>query len=479
MRALVVLIAALFWAGPLYAQAPKPAPKAAPKASPTKAAPKAPAKAKSVAAPKTKQVVPRATAPANAATQPISQSVRDSYAAFTLAERIALQSDLVWTGDYNGLVNGEFSDRLVAAVKAFQTRNKSKPTGVLNPQERAALASAAKPLRDEVGWKLTEDPVTGAHLGLPLKLATQLTAIRSGTRWSSQQGQLQIETFSIPNTTLEQVFERQKKEPANRRVVYNVLRSDFFVISGTQGLKKFYMRAAIKDGEVRGLLVLYDQAMEGTMDPVVVAMSSAFNPFPQEGVAADGTPLRRKIEYGTGIIVSTTGHIITDRQVTDDCRSIVVPGFGHVERIAEDKATDLALLRVFGARGLKPIGMLGAAPTTDAATVIGIVDPQQQAGGDTVNTVAVKVVASAQRVEPAPPLGFSGAAALDASGRLIGMVVIRPSIVAGATLAPQAALVSRDKLVNFLEAHYVAPTSAPPGIEPAKTSVVRVICVRK
>ena len=469
MRALVVLIAALFWAGPLYAQAPKPAPKAAPKATAAKAKPKA--------ATKTKQVVPRAATPANAPSEPVSQSIRDSYAAFTLAERIALQSDLVWTGDYNGLVNGEFSDRLVAAVKAFQSRNKSKPTGVLNPQERAALASAAKPLRDEVGWKLTEDPGTGAHLGLPLKLATQVSAIRNGTRWSSQQGQLQIETFSIRNTTLEQVFERQKKEPASRRVVYNVLRDGFFVISGTQGLKKFYVRAAIKDGEVRGLTVLYDQAMEGTMDPVVVAMSSAFNPFPPEGIAADGTPLRRKIEYGTGIIVSTTGDIITDRLLTDDCRSIVIPGFGHVERIAEDKASDLALLRVFGARSLKPIGMLGATPAADAATLIGIVDPQQQAGGDVVDAVAAKLVS--QRIEPAPPLGFSGAAALDANGRLIGMVVLRPSIVAGPVVATQAVLVLRDRLVNFLEAHYVAPSSAPPGLEATKASVVRVICVRK
>ncbi len=51
------------------------------------------------------------------------------------------------------------------------------------------------------------------------------------------------------------------------------------MVSGTQGLKKFYVRAFAKDGEVRGLTILYDQAMEGTMDPMVVAMSNAFVPF--------------------------------------------------------------------------------------------------------------------------------------------------------------------------------------------------------
>ena len=49
-----------------------------------------------------------------------AQTIKDSYAALTLAERLSIQSDLIWTGDYNGLVNGEFSDRLVAAVQAYE-----------------------------------------------------------------------------------------------------------------------------------------------------------------------------------------------------------------------------------------------------------------------------------------------------------------------------------------------------------------------
>ncbi len=449
--------------------APKPAPKA-----PT-------AKRAEKKTPGAKAIVPRAAAPADSDKGAVAKSVRDSYAAFSLAERIALQSDLVWTGDYNGLINGEFSDRLVAAVKAFQTRNNTKPTGVLNPQERAILSDSAKPLRDEVGWRLVTDTVTGAHLGLPLKFATQSTALRNGTRWSSAQGQLQIETFSVSDTTLEAVFERQKKQPPARRVGYNVLRSDFFVISGTQGLRKFYVRGAIKDGDVRGVTVLYDQAMEGTMDPVVVAMSSAFNPFPPDGVAADGTAMRRRVEYGTGLVVSNAGHILTDQQLVDDCKVIVVPGLGSAERVAEDKAGDLALIRVYGARNLKPIALIGDRPTGDTAAIVGIADPQQQAGDDKVTVVAAKLgtASDARPLEPAPGFGFSGAAALDANGRMMGVVVLKSTVVTGPTPAPRAALVPRERLVNFLEANFVAPASGVPGVEPARAAVVRVICVRK
>ena len=63
----------------------------------------------------------------------------------------------MWTGDYHGLVNGEFAERAVAAVKAFQKRNGGKETGVLNQPERAALAAAAKPKQDAVGWRIVDD----------------------------------------------------------------------------------------------------------------------------------------------------------------------------------------------------------------------------------------------------------------------------------------------------------------------------------
>src|SRR5262249_58781781 len=51
--------------------------------------------------------------------------IKQSYESMPAAERAAIQSDLAWTGDYNGVVDGEFGDRAIAAVKAFQKRNRS------------------------------------------------------------------------------------------------------------------------------------------------------------------------------------------------------------------------------------------------------------------------------------------------------------------------------------------------------------------
>jgi peptidoglycan hydrolase-like protein with peptidoglycan-binding domain len=407
--------------------------------------------------------------------------LRNSYAAIPLAERAAIQADLVFTGDFNGPIDGEVTDRLVEAVKAFQRRHNHKATGALSPDQRAALAAAAAPRQQEVGFRLLDDPKTGARVGIPDKLATQTIPHQSGTHWRSAQGQLQIETFRIDTgATLEAVFEQQKALP-RRRVTSGVLRPDHFVVSGTQGLKKFHVRAFAKDGEVRGITILYDQAMAGMMDPVAAAMASAFLPFASHTVAGSAAAPRRKVEYGTGLVVSTVGHILTARDMTDGCQVIVIPSLGNAERLADDKNSELALLRVYGARGLTAVGLAGAAPTGDKIALVGIADPQAQGGGASITAFAARRNEGPKSwtLETSPALGFSGAAALDSEGRVFGMAVLNSSVVAGPASSPRATLVPLETIRTFLEAHDVTPAAARPGIEEVKASVVRVICVRR
>jgi hypothetical protein len=416
-------------------------------------------------------------------TPPNSPSPRDPYAGIPLAERIAIQSDLIWATDYNGLANGESNDRATAAIKAFQKNTKSKETGILNPQERAALAAAAKVKRDAVGWRMVDDPVGGARLGIPGTVVTQSARGTSGSRWTSAHGEVVVETFRVkePGTTLAAVFEQQRKEPADRRVEYNVLKPDFFVVSGLQGLKKFYVRAQIKDGEVRGFTVSYDQAVEGQMEKVVVAMSSAFTPFADADKPAPltGSP-KRGVEYGTGIVASAAGHIATDRRLVDGCQMILIPSLGPADRLADDPASGLALLRVYGVRDLAPLALAETAAGPDA-TIVGIADPQTQAGGSAVSTASARL-GSGNAMDSAPALGFSGAAAIDGQGRFLGMVQAQPQVLAGAepaSLPSAAALVPGGTVRDFLKAQGVPTASGRAGIDEAKASVVRVICVRK
>jgi peptidoglycan hydrolase-like protein with peptidoglycan-binding domain len=433
------------------------------------------------------QMTPPSTAGAKAkpvATEPIRPAVQkpeDTAKALSQAERIALQSDLAWVGQYNGAITGDVSERMVNAIKEFQKSRGGKPTGVLNPQERGVLAETAKKKQESVGWKIATDPGTGARLGIPTRLVPQQASDANGTKWTSPTGtiQVQLSRRKEAGPTTARLAEREKKEPG-RNVDYTVVKPDFFVLSGLQGLKKFYIRGTFRGDEVRILTIMYDQATENTVEPVVIAMSSAFNAFPAPAQTA-GPPPRKTVEYGTGVVVSDDGAIIADRQITDGCLAVAIAGFGNADRIAEDKVHDLALLRIYGARGLKPLDLSKPATKT-ALDITGIADPQAQGGGSAVTSAKAAVAqlggSSDIALAPAPGIGFSGAPAQD-DGKFAGIALLKPVQVAGpATDVPgaQAVLVTADTLRGFLKANGVnaAGTSTD-----AKASVVRVICVRK
>ncbi|NEW98232.1 serine protease [Rhodopseudomonas sp. BR0G17] len=417
-----------------------------------------------------------------AAAPPAAQTPAETAKTLAQGERQAIQSDLAWTGDYNGLINGEVSDRMIAAIKQFQTNQGHKPTGVLNPQERGQLAEAARKLQASVGWKLVSDPVTGARVGVPTRLVPQQASDANGTRWSSATGTIQIALSrrKEADVSIVKLADQEKKEPG-RKIEYSAIKPDFFVLSGTQNQKKFYIRGSFKDAEVRILTVLYDQATEGTMQPVVVAMSSAYNPFPG-GVQA-GPPPRKKVEYSTGTIVGADGAILADREAVEGCLSIVVAGYGPADLADRSKEHELALLRIYGASELKPLPIGSGAAKAGAVEITGVADPQSQGGGAAVTTVkaqlTVAVTTGGLVVTPPPSLGFSGAPARDADGRFAGLTTLRLPLVAGVAdgAAAQATLITADTVGSYLTGVGVKPAEG--TTKDPKASVVRVICVRK
>ena len=334
----------------------------------------------------------------------------------------------------------------------------------IGPPSQGALEAA--------GWRIIDDLVTGARLGLPSALVPKTAPARMGSRWTSRQGQIDIETFRLHEGALAALFDAEKK--VRRRIVeHSTVTPDSFVMSGMQGLKRFIVRVQSSGSELRGITILFDQATEGVMAPIAATMANTYQGFPDPS-AAPPPGLRRSVEYGTAIVVSGQGHLITSAQITDGCQAITIPGFGHAERIAADKANDIALLRVYGAQDLLPVALAGDGGAGDDLTLIGIADPLAQAGGGAVTRAPAH--RNAQNLDPAPKLGFSGAAAVDAQGRFAGMVDLQSTAVAGAGAVNQVTLISVETLRAFLQAQNIALAAGRSTID---QSVARVICVRK
>jgi len=401
------------------------------------------------------------------------------FAGIPARDRLKIEQELFWSGDYTGATGGD--DPMEAAIRKFQKRNKSKITGVLTDEQRAELVAAADRHAREYGWRVVVDPATGVRIGLPTKLMPNAQDAVHGTRWSSAHGEVQVETFRVKSADLAALFDAEKKKP-HRTIERSVLNDDGFFISGMQGLKYFSVRARERDGELRGFTLLYDQMMEGIVAPVMVAMASAFSPFPQAPVPF--AALAKKVEYGTGLIVSADGHIVTARKVAQDCQVIVADDLGNADRVAEDEEHGLALLRVYGAGKLPVLPFTGAAPKesdkTGDVTLIGIPDPKEQDGARKLTEIKARLVdgLGIQLRQPVPMAGFAGAAALDAQGHFLGMMETRNFVLASADPSvPPVRLVSAAVIRDFLAKHGVATADGKNG--DARAAAVRVICVRK
>lgn len=447
-------------------QAPAPAAQPAAKAKP----------AKKAAAKKEKEKATPPAAPAATSEQ------RAAYTALPVAERIAIQSDLIWTGDLSGSVDPDFGDRAIAAVRSFQRRNKVDETGILTRDQRQTLAASMRSRKEYNGWRLVEDEATpGVRLGIPSKLVPNTEIGVIGSRWSSSRGEIQIETFreKMAGATLQDLFDEMKKRPSSRRVEQNAINTSSFALSGMQGLKKFHVRAYLKDNEARGITILFDQAMETIMLPLVDIITSSYLPFGDPATASTS----RRVNYGSGFVVSSAGHVVTERQLTENCQGIIVAGLGRADRLAEDAASDLALLRVNGARNLKAVPFSGDPPKSIELTLLGISEPEVQAGARNVTTAPAKlrgIDGARVLLDAQPARGFVGGAAIDGEGRLAGMIDLSPAAVAGlAAGAGQASFVPTATIRKFLESAGVSPLTGRGDVEAAKNAVVRVICVRK
>jgi hypothetical protein len=204
-------------------------------------------------------------------------------------------------------------------------------------------------------------------------------------------------------------------------------------------------------------------------------MASAFTPFPERN--APFAALAKTVDYGSGIVVSARGHIVTAARLTDGCQVLLASGLGNAERVAEDKTLGLALLRVYGRRNLHPVTLSGAAQAGEAR-LIGIPDPRAQNGAGKPTEVKARLTGGGIELrQPAPMAGLSGAAAIDAQGHVAGIAELRNTVLASnePSIAP-VRLVGAGTIRDFLTAHDVTATAAPGD---AKDAVVRIICVRK
>ncbi|KQQ48847.1 peptidoglycan-binding protein [Methylobacterium sp. Leaf125] len=433
------------------------------------------ASAQGPAAPPPSTPPPSAPAPGRtkpATPDPAFEAARTAFEALPEGERKGLQDALVWTGDYNSVVNGTFGRRSFEALQAYAKR--SGGTGLPDATGRAALLREGAAARAAARFVVKPDPASGVVLGVPERVLPKRAAQPGGTRWQSADGRITLETKSSPagETGLEAVFARVTAPSPDRRVTYKLLRPDFLVVTAETATGKSYIRYAAGEAGLRGLTLGYDKALAGEVDRLAIAIANSFVPFPDAAPAAVAAPVAtavpapappplpgtRPAPLATGLLVAP-GHVLTSAVALAGCRVPLVAG--QAARVGAGATADLILLETGPLAGRTAITppVRGRGLTEGEAVAALVIDGEGgvavapgQAGMDQAGTGGA--VGSARITAPLQP-GAGGAPILDRAGAVVGLVQTvsaQPRQVAGVVPPARYGLVTGAALATFLGA---------------------------
>ncbi len=210
------------------------------------------------------------------------------------------------------------------------------------------------------------------------------------------------------------------------------------------------------------------------------------------GIGSAAPAIRRGV-YGSGVVVSAAGDIVSNEHVINNCANLrAQPGAWPLKLVAKDAKNDLALLRLQGGsiapvrlrsgRGLRlgddvvaigyPLrGMLSSGPIV----TMGIVNAMSGANNDT----------SAFQMSATVQPGSSGGPVFDRSGLLVGIVRARLLSTSAANAQNVNFGINLATVQSFLDAHSVDyalgtvsnnPASVGDMVAAAQKSAVQIEC---
>ncbi len=423
-----------------------------------------------LAGPAYPQNAPPASAP-RTAPDPAQVAAARAFEAFDPAERRAIQRDLVWAANFTGAATGEFGPLTFAAVRRFEAEMKRPQDGILAPDERRALAKAADEGRKAFVFVIETDPASKMRIGVPTRILSKRSTGPAGlSRWQDVADLATLDlSLGKPEDTLENLFERgTSANVQGRKITYKLLRPDFFVISGETQNGKFYRRLEKgPDGVLRGFSVGFDKRLSPEFDRMVIAIASTFEAIPgaqPTSVATAGgtaappasTPARPSAPEPKRVsaVEIAPGKFVTAASAAT-CKSLAL---GNAPVTIEKRGDALLLLAVTRDGG-KPLPI--AASTGGEAILL----QRDRAGAlQTANALL-----AGGRAEAPLQAGGAGAALVDRSGALVGLVIEEPKLVtqvAGVVPASRYRFVDAKALADF-----AGLSSAPTGTPRAMSAV--------
>lgn len=468
-----------------------------------------------------------------AQTEPQAYSqAEDSFMQLNVDERVKLQVLLTAAGYWPAVPDADFSVRLFNAISRFEVDNGFAPLGTLTPEQKERLIATAGPYLNNWGFEIVRHPMTSSQIWVPLGLPLVEEQTPTGLRFVNRPLGVLLTYDYFPEFTLRASFEslNNKLARSGAKIYYSKLyKNYFFALSYSDGISDAYVRYhQTGRGGVGFSLYWNHAATEAHIERIATLISGSLwssatgvpftdPPVVKPRVAETTQPPRSTPESpptptagpqnaqpqtgsGTGVYITSEGHIITNAHVVANCSEIRVGiGEGNFETarlVAKDTANDFALLKVnakptrlgalrFGVRLGEHVEAFGY-PLSQVLATTG--------NFTTGNVTALAGIADDTRFyqisAPVQP-GNSGGPLLDESGNLVGIVSSKlnflseiktqgdiPENVNFAIKASVAANFLQDNNIKFQIGEATQVMSAPDLADEAKALSAYVECRR-
>lgn len=378
--------------------------------------------------------------------------------AFGLSEPVSagrdladIQRDLLWIGLYRGMIDGQMGSSTDQAIRGFQTSLGNSPTGSLSAADRQTLTGRAEATRKGMDMQIETSEWTGIRMGVPRGYVDDARVDGEDGLDIMYEGraavpfrirQMRFSGSSIPGPrALADMFVKGEK---NAEVISTGIANGIGYFQVRVDDLLAYTIYAASGAEVRGVTVAISASESMGLLPVMAEVLSSTDLFAGEGVGF--SEVRRRLgegrypgmqtrpdwfrtmrASGSGSLVSTEGHVLTNHHVIGGCSRVTVNG-QPADLVGSDTRADLALLRVPRLSGREPIAFRRAGPNLGEGLLVmgypvfSITQAMNVTEGVLSSTVGYEGSRlSLQITAPVQP-GNSGGPVLDLGGHQIAVV---------------------------------------------------------
>ncbi len=390
---------------------------------------------------------PTVTEPVHEPADETSAEARRSERQLTAEQRKKLQIALRWAGFYDAAIDGAYGPGTRRSMADWQLANGLEDTGILTTMQRQDLLDQYNEPLISVGLRNQTDVQAGIEMMIPtseVSFARYEPPFAHYNATGNSGIRLLLITQPGDQTTLFGLYDILQTLEIVPLSGARERKKDSFVLEGRNSNIVSYTEAKLKDGQIKGFMLIWPTGDEERRTRVLAAMQDSFTRLdgvldPAAGADAEqridlvsGLEVRKPRISRSGFFVDTKGSVVTMAQAVRNCTRITLDHDYEAELVTADENLGVAILRPVAKLAPVNVGQFTqSTPRLNSDIAVAGYSFEGVLGAPTVtygilsDVTGLRGETTLKRLALAPLPGDAGGPVFDAGGGIMGMLLPR------------------------------------------------------